>query len=75
MRREMADETAGREGLMAAYWAEYLALMEEERVLEKLSLARWGRPAESGQGAGVGVETQAMRQLRQELAALRVGFG
>ncbi len=24
----MADETAGREGLMAAYWAEYLALPE-----------------------------------------------
>jgi hypothetical protein len=59
------EQTVTAAALEAEFWAEYLALQETWRMGEALTLARWGR----GQRAG------ATRQLRQELAALLVGFG
>lgn len=56
--------------MVLAYWGEYEALMELIRKGERLSFERWGR----GGKAGDGVEVRTMRQLRENLAALWVGF-
>jgi hypothetical protein len=61
------EQTVTAAALKAEFWAEYLALQEMWRMGEALTLARWGR----GQREGA---TREMRQLRQELAALLVGF-
>lgn len=59
---------AAQSALEAEFWAEYLALQQTWRLGETLTLDRWGRGLRAG-------ATQEMRQLRQELAALLVGFG
>lgn len=53
--------------LEAEFWAEYLALQQTWRMGETLTLDRWGRGPRAG-------ATQEIRQLRQQLAALLVGF-
>lgn len=56
---------------LAVYWMEYSILQQTLQRIEKRALKRWGEQVVTP----VMTTAVTMKQLRQELEALEVGFG